>query len=66
MLYYIILYYVIYNTIFIYTLVRPYSDKPSFQACVAAGHDTSPLNIIVPAVPTAQPCDAGLAPAGCA
>lgn len=41
-------------------------DAAAMQACVAAGHDTSALNIIVPAVPAAQPCDAGVAPAGCA
>jgi len=40
-------------------------DQAGMQACVAAGHDTSALNIIVPAEPVAQACDAGVAPAGC-
>ena len=40
-------------------------SKHASQACVAAGHDTSALNIIVPAEPVAQACDAGVAPAGC-
>mmetsp|Transcript_80152 Transcript_80152/g.98172 ORF Transcript_80152/g.98172 Transcript_80152/m.98172 type:complete len:356 (+) Transcript_80152:51-1118(+) len=41
-------------------------DQTALQACVAAGHDTSALSIIVPAAPAAQACDVGVAPAGCA
>ena len=35
------------------------------QACVDATHDTSALNIIAPANPPTEACDAGVPPTGC-
>lgn len=40
-------------------------DQTALQACVDASHDTSSLNIIVPATPAAEACLPGVPPAGC-
>ncbi|CAK9095902.1 Uncharacterized protein SCF082_LOCUS45036 [Durusdinium trenchii] len=40
-------------------------DQAAMQACVDATHDTSALNIIAPANPPMQACDAGVPPTGC-
>ncbi|CAK9066099.1 unnamed protein product [Durusdinium trenchii] len=40
-------------------------DQAAMQACVDATHDTSALNIIAPANPPTEACDAGVPPTGC-
>jgi len=35
------------------------------QACLDASHDTSALNIVVPAAPAAEACVPGVPPLGC-
>jgi len=46
-------------------LISASGDQSALQACLDASHDTSALNIVVPAAPAAEACVPGVPPLGC-